>query len=61
MDGKVNIFVKMCAECPTCKYTRAGNKKTVRYFFSRLAQKLCFACFLANRALKKNFQESIKE
>ena len=50
--------VKICAECPLCKFTRNSKKPTILYNIARLIQKICPNCTMANKALNKNFQDS---
>ncbi len=59
MDAK--RAVKMCGECPTCRYTRAQEKITLRYRISRFIQRrACPFCRAANRELDRDFQKSPK-
>ncbi len=51
-------FAKLCAQCPTCQYTRNAKVKTVRYYVSRFLQKICFCCYFANKETKRNLQKS---
>jgi hypothetical protein len=55
---KESFWVKVCAECPLCRYTRACKELGVKYYFYRVLELLCPCCHLANRQLGKNFQKS---
>jgi hypothetical protein len=56
--SKVNKFAKLCAQCPTCQYTRTAKEKNLRYYVSRFFQKICFCCYFANKETKQNLQKS---
>ncbi|MBN1822912.1 MAG: hypothetical protein JW803_01185 [Endomicrobiales bacterium] len=60
-DENIPASVKMCGECPTCRYTRSAEKPNFRYRVSRFIQKnLCPACRAANKKLGRDFQKSTK-
>jgi len=53
--------VKRCGECPTCRFTRAATKVTLRYRFARFLQRhTCPICRDANREVGRDFQKSPK-
>ncbi len=56
--NKTSTAVKMCAECPVCKYTRSCKKINLRYYIYRLLEKICPNCRNVNKELQKDFQKS---
>jgi hypothetical protein len=55
-----NIWVKWCGECPTCRFTRNCDTRSISFKIARALQRICPICIMANWALKKNFQERQK-
>ena len=53
-----DFWVRYCANCRLCKYTRGCKKRSILYHIARMVQKICPICYMANRTLRKNFQDS---